>query len=350
MKKIFLLLLILITGCTKKNIQFSYNNTENEMQKQAYSINDTKSEILLSREEILNLLRKKGDKLLNINNIFEIKIPENIEIVSVSQYLLLNDDNTQYGIYNLLRIVYENKFFFMTIEIYGDTNHLFLDGSKTYNMNTIINSSSYKSQNQIIYLKENYINDPLINKKNIKIGRFISRWGTSWTSDYYGLYFKLPNDEFDECIISIDNIWGTFAKIETLDENYKENIIKEGGILEKIFQDLELMENSITFTLSEDSIKIENGNAGEENITDEYIFPAIENLRMRNQPLLTGEVLGYMKNEMYRVVVIGERVKIDGIEGNWIMIIPWHGNDVSWVFSGFTRIATKDELDSYFGY
>jgi len=351
-------LLILNAGCTKKNIQssstnglqdqFGYNNAENEEQKQVSNFNNDDSEFILNREEILNTLRKKGDKLLNINNLFEIKIPENIEIISINQYLLLNRNNTQYGIYNLFKIVYQNKFFFMSINIYGNTNHFILEGNKTYNLSKIINPSSYMSKNQIKYLKENYINESFINKNKIKISRYVSIWGTSSTSDYYGLYFKLLNNEFNECVISIDNIWGTFAKIETLDENYKENITKEGGNLKKIFQDLELMENSITFVLSEDSIKIENGSIGEEIINDEYIFPLIDNLRMRNQPLLTGEVLGYMEKKMYRIVFIGKKAEIDGIEGNWIMITPWNGNDVSWVFSGFTRKATDEELNRHF--
>jgi hypothetical protein len=353
------ILLTLTIGCTSKNIQsssenelqeqFSYNNTEKEEQEQAEIIFIADSEVMLNRESVLDSLRKKGDKVLNINNLFEIKIPENIEIISMNQYLLLNRDKTQYGIYNLFNIVYQNKFFFIGIEIYGNTNSFILGETKTFNLNKIINPSSYMSKNQIIYLKEKYIKDPFINKNNVKISRLVSYWGTSWTTDYYGLYFMLPNNEFNECVISIDNIWSTFAKIETLDKNYKENIIKEGGNLRKIFQDLELMENSITLALSEDSIKIDNGSVGKETINDEYIFPRIDNLRMRNQPLLTGEILGYMEKKMYRIVFIGERAEIDGIEGNWIMIIPWHGNDISWVFSGFTRKATNEELDSYFG-
>jgi hypothetical protein len=303
----------------------------------------------LEREKILKLLREKGDKILNINNLFEIRIPENIEIASIDQYFLLDYDNTQYGVENLLRIVYENKFFFIGIQIYGNKDSFFTE-EKTYDLKKIVNPSPYMSKNQVKYLKENYLNDPFTNMNKIKISRFISNWGTSFTSDYYGLYFKIPNNQFDECVISIDNIWGTFAKNEILDEDYKEKIAKEGGTLEKIFKDLEIIENSITFTLSDDSIKIGNGCAGTGIIENNYIYPTIADLRMRSRPSLDGEVLGYMKNAMYRVVVTGEKAVIDGIEGDWIMITSLSGNDAAWVFSGFTRKATGEEYDYYFGW
>jgi hypothetical protein len=302
------------------------------------------------REKILKQLREKGDKVLNINNIFEIKIPENIEIVSIDQNLLFDRDNTQYGIRNMLHTLYENKYFFIDINIYGNTNSSIFDKSKTYNLREVIQPSPYDSKNQINYLKENYIKEPFTNKNHVKIGKYFDSWGTDWSSDYYGLYFSLPNNEFNECDISIFNVWGTFEKSEEIDENYKTKIKKIGGNLEKIFNDLELMENSITYKLSEDSIKIENGRVGEQIIDDDCIIPIIDNLRMRSKPSLDGEVWGYMEKEIiYRVVVIGEEAEIGGIKGNWLFIKPWYGKNASWVFSGYTRKPTSGEMDSYFG-
>jgi len=303
--------------------------------------------ILLERDKIINHLREKGDKVLNINNLFEIIIPKNIEIISINQYLLLDKEKTQYGVSNIIDLLYDNKYFFIEIDVYGKTNHSFLDGSKTYNLREIINPHPYKSRNQINYLKENYKKEFITNKNDIKIGKYFSSWGTSWSSDYYGLYFMLQNNEFNECVISIFNIWGTFAKSETIDENYKTEILKTGGTLEKIFKDLELMENSITYKLTEESIKINNGSVGEQIIEDGYIYPIVDNLRMRRQPSLTGEVLGYMKKEMYQVVFIGDKVEIDGIKGNWLLIKPRFINSTTWVFSGYTRKATKKEMERY---
>jgi hypothetical protein len=336
---------------------YEYSKVEKEEKKpivekkeQTNSKNNTEQKIPLEREKILKQLREKGEKVLNINNLFEIKIPGNINIVSSDQYFLLDRDKTQYGVSNTLDILFENKYFIISIDIFGNTNRSLLDGSKTYNLRELINSSPYKSRNQINYLKENYIKVPFTNKNQVKIGKFFSGWGTDWSSDYYGLYFTLPNNEFDECVISIFNIWGTFAKSETIDENYKEEIKKTGGNLEKIFNDLELMENSIKYKLSEKSIKIENGNVGDQIIDDKYIFPTIDNLRIRSQPSLNGEVLGYMKKEMYQIIVIGEEAEIGGIKGNWLLIKPCFENSASWVFSGYTRKATENELDRYFGW
>jgi hypothetical protein len=346
MKKIiYLFFFASLISCSNQKVQ---PNLTNKSQEQPHYSDDIKQEISLKRENLLKLLGEKRDKVLNINDLFEIKIPKSMEIVSINQYLLLDRDNTQYGISNYLDIVYQNKYIDMRIEIYGNTNRSFFDGEKIYNLRKIVNPDSYMSKNQVIYLKENYDDDPFTNKNQVKIVRFFSVWGTSWTSDYYGLYFTLPNEEFNECVISIYNIWGTFAKKETLDENYKEKIKKEGGNLEKIFKDLEAMENSITFNLTDKSIKIRNGSAGEQIIEDEYIYPAIDNLRMRSQPSLAGEILGYMKKEMYRVIVIGEEAEIEGIKGNWLMIIPWADNSASWVFSGYTRKATDEEMNSHF--
>jgi len=335
MKKLLIIHFCFLLIITKLFAQTNYSN-------------NTGQKTPLEREKILNQLKEKRDKVLNINNLFEIKIPKDIEIVSINQYLLLDRDNTQYGFSNTLFILYQNKFFFMDIDVYGNTNRSIFDGSEIYYLRKIINPHPYKSENQIKFLKENYINDPSTNRNKIKIGKYFSSWGTSWTSDYYGLYFKLPNNEFDECVISINNIWGTFAKSEIIDENYKTEIKKKGGNLEKIFNDLESMENSITFKLTNESIKIGNGSVGEQVIDSEYIYPTINNLRMRSQPSLDGEILGYMKKEMYCVVAIGEETEIEGIKGNWLLIIPWSGNSASWVFSGFTRKATDEEIYSRF--
>jgi hypothetical protein len=350
---IFLLFVfILFIGCSNKNTQSIPINEAisiNENQDQTRNYFFTDSEIQLNQGEIIKQLGKTENKLLNINNLFEIEISENIEIVSISQYL--DRSKTQYCITNSLDVIYQNKHFYLDIDCYGNTNSAILKNNEFYNLKKLINPSLYKSMNQIGYLKSNYVNDPSINKNDIKIGKFVSHWGTSWTSDYYGVYFILPNSEFNECVISIDNVWYTFAQNETLedDEDYKNKILREGGNLEKIFRELEMIENSITFNLSDDSIKIENGRIGGKNINDEYIFPAIDNLRMRNKPSLTGEILGYMENKIYQVIVIGEDVEIEGIKGNWIMIIPHNGNSVSWVFNGFTREATDEECYQYFG-
>jgi hypothetical protein len=213
-------------------------------------------------------------------------------------------------------------------------------------------NGSYDIADRIKFLKQNYNAIPFFNRAGVKIGRFISTWGSGISSDTYALYFEIPNREFTECSIVIDNIWGTFAQHDELvlnDTRYEDKIKSEGGVLETFFRQLALLENSITFAISNDSHKIEGGYAYEKYPTDyAYILPTISNLRMRNSPALTGEVVGFMQNRMYQIIRIGERAEIDGITGNWILIKPYPGNSLSWVFSGYTRKATEQEIANYY--
>jgi hypothetical protein len=55
-----------------------------------------------------------------------------------------------------------------------------------------------------------------------------------------------------------------------------------------------------------------------------------------------------MKNEIYQIIIVGNELEIDGIKGNWILIKPGLGNNLTWVFSGYTRSATEEEIYSYF--
>jgi hypothetical protein len=288
----------------------------------------------------------------NINNLFEIDIPENIKVISIDRDLLVKSDNDQYIIRTYLEVIFQGKYFGINISCYGNTNALILNGTETYNMKITTYHPNYAGSPAIKYLKQNYIENPFINKNNVKISRFVSNWASDISSDYYGLYFTLPDSEFNECIIDIYNIWGTFGKIQELghnDKDYKIKYMNEGGKLEEIFRGLELLEDSITFTISDNSKKVVNGFASKEIIDDPYILPTIIGLRMRARPSLDGDILGYMENSLYRIIIIGDNMEIDGIKGNWIMIRPFNGNSVSWVFSGYTRKATSDEIGDYFG-
>lgn len=336
------LMLITLSSCNNKKLQ---STTETN----SFNVD---IEIPINREEIIEFIKKSEVKSLNINDLFEISIPESMKIISIDQYLFMDRESTQYSISNYLGMVYLNKYFVIEIDCYGDSDMAILNGNETYNLRKIINPDPYKSRNVINYLKENYSDDSFVNKNGVKIGKSITSWASWVSSDYYGLYFTLSDDKFNECVISIYDVWYSFAKNERLvhnDKDYKEKYKNEGGNLEKIFHDLELLENSITFKISNDSIKILNGEIGENIIDDRLVFPTIDNLRMRNSPSLTGEILGYMEKIIYRVIIIGDNDEIDGINGNWVMVIPYNGNNVSWVFNGFTRKPTEDELWRFFG-
>ena len=289
----------------------------------------------------------------SIADFFLINIPENLEVISINQYLSVKRDRSQYCMTNIINVVYENRLFFIIIYCFGNTNTSLLNGTENYNMQTRDGYySNYNMADEIKFLKQNYTDSPFINENNVQLSRFVSDWASGATSDYYGLYFKLPNDEFSECVVSVYNVWGTFSKNQKLDlndKNYRTKYEKEGGKLKDFFQLLEIMEKSISFTVSDSEIKITGGYHYEKYKTDNsFITPTIDNLRMRNTPSLKGEVTGYMANTVYRTVIIGEEAETDGIKGNWIMIRPYYGNVLSWVFSGYTRKLTEQELADYF--
>ena len=292
----------------------------------------------------------------NINDLFQINIPNEIEVVSINQRLRIKNDNSQYYIVNNIFFIYENKYFVISINCYGNSNSNILNGIDTLNMNTGIYYSNYNIADQIKYLIPNYNEIPIYNNNNIKYSKFVSYWPSGVTSDYYGLYFQIPNDDFSECIISINNIWGSFGDIRNLilgnNHDYREKYILEGGNLKDLFELLAIMENSITFNISNNAIKITNGFSYEKYETDySYIISTIDNARMRNEPFLEGEILGNMENKLYQIIIIGDEIEIDGIIGNWLLIKPASiGNSLSWVFSEHTRQATEEEINYYLYY
>jgi hypothetical protein len=288
----------------------------------------------------------------NINNLFQITIPAEIDVASINQYLRIKSDNSQYCVVNNMYVIWQNRYFLINVNCYGNSNKNVFNGTETYNMRKGVYYAKYNIADQVTYLKKNYVERPFTNKNKVKLSRFVSDWASGMTSDYYGLYFMLPGTEFTECIISINNIWGTFSKNYKLafdDVTYSRKYMLEGGMLEKFFQLLNLLEESITFDISSNSTSIVNGYAYEKYNTDySYVIPTTSNLRMRNSPSLTGEVIGYMADSLYQIIVFGEASEVDNIKGNWILLKPYNGNSLAWVFNGYTRKATEEEIEGYF--
>jgi len=252
-------------------------------------------------------------KEYNIHNLFQINIPDEIEVVKIDQKLRINNYDSQYWLANWFYIIYDSKYFVFLVDCFGSNNKKLLDGSEKLNMTTNTYISKYNIADQLKFLKQNY----------------------------------------SECIISIYNIWYSFAKNQQLEmdnnPDYKEKYMLKGGSLKNIFQLLEILEESLSFTISNNTIKIINGyNYKKYNSDDSFICPTIKNLRMRREPSLNSEVLGYMSDTLYEIIIIGNEINIDGIKGNWILIKPENKNNLSWVFSGYTRKATEEEIFNHF--
>jgi hypothetical protein len=305
------------------------------------------------RENITETAETAKITAYNINNALEIEIPEEMEVVAIKQYLAVNYDNTRYCIDTSFRFIYENRYLSLVVQCYGSADKSILDGTKILNMEKYSFYGEYNIASQIKELKQNYTDNLLTNKNGVEFSRLVSYWPSGATSDYYGLYFKLPGKDFSECIISINNIWGSFDDPEKLsmpDNDYKEKVKSAGGKLEAFFNLLDEFENSISFKTSGKAIKAADGFAYEKyNIDDMYVVPATDNLRMRKEPSLTGEVSGYMKDVVYKVIKIGDEAEIDGIKGNWLMVKEYFlsgrdDNALSWVFSAYTRPASEEEL------
>ena len=130
----------------------------------------------------------------NINDLFMISIPSEIEVVSIRQALGVNNRKSRYMINNEIAVIYGNGYFVINMICYGSRNMSILNGSETLNMETGV---FYAHTEEINYLKENYINRPITNNNGIRYGRFVSSWPSGTTADFYGLYFSLPNGDFD---------------------------------------------------------------------------------------------------------------------------------------------------------
>jgi len=290
----------------------------------------------------------------NIQNLFQINIPDEIEVIEINQSLRINKYDSQYWLANWFYFIYDNKYFTLQVNCFGSSNKRILDGSETLKMTTGTYLVKYNITDQLKYLLHNYNETPIYNKNKIKYSRFVSNWASGTTSDYYGLYFQIPNDNFTECIISINNVWGSFANVQELEmgnnPDYKEKYMLKGGSLKNIFKLLEILEESISFVISNKIINITNGyNYNKYKSDDSFICPTIKNLRMRKEPSLNSEVLRYMADTLYQIIIIGNELTIDGIKGNWILIKPENRNNLTWVFSGYTRKATKKEIYDHFG-
>ena len=153
-----------------------------------------------------------------------------MEIVSIDQNLSVQSDSSQYYIINNFYIVYEDKYFVISIRCYGNENKSILNNTETLNMKKGIYYGAYGIADRIKYLKQNYNDKPFINKNNVKIGKFVSYWPSGRTSDTYGLFFTIPNVDFNECSVIVNNIWSTFSlneKLEWNDKDYKDKIKRE---------------------------------------------------------------------------------------------------------------------------
>jgi len=345
MKKLFfsILITILCLACTNKKEPPELITEE--------IIFDINTAVFKDREIVINQLRQPGNKKINIDNMFEITIPENMEIISITQRLIIDSMNPRYYVSHLFELAYHNKYFVLSINCHGNSNRSIINGNETFNLRTITTGIP----SQIYLLQDNYNSKPFFNQNNIKLGKMVAGWGSHWTSDIYGLYLPLESDNFNECEITLYNLWGAFTDIDVYELNndiYAARSTAEGGIIEKIVQDLIFLENSITYSSSDNSIKIIIGNIGEDTNDSMYIFPTQNNIHLRRTPSVSGEIIGYMEDKIYNILMTGENTEIDGIYGNWLMIIPfpYKFEDVAWVFSGYTRNPTNEELDYYFNW
>jgi hypothetical protein len=285
----------------------------------------------------------------SIENLFSVTIPEEIEILSIDQEIRTKKDNTQYYLSTSFGILYKNVYLYLSINCYGNSNPDLYKSQNNVKTNYYYNL--YNLSSQLDYLFANYEKTHFVNTNNVKYSIFVSDWDSGWSSDYYGVYFKLNDSTFSECIISINNSWSAFEPKNQLsinDNKFRDKYLAEKGDIKTFYQLLDSLVNSITFNPSDKQIIISNGFSYQKYKSDySYCIPTINNLRMRSLPSLQGEVLGVMQESVYTILGIGIEDTIDGIKGNWILVIPTLGNKATWVFNGYTRKPSEAEISKY---
>ena len=270
---------------------------------------------------------------INIHDAVNLVIPDEIEVLSVSQNLRSHNKSDQYCLRVYIEMIYDNTYLPLKIDLfgYGDTGEL----AEKLDMEKVgIYSPEYRTADQKKYLKQNYAEYPE-RTENIEFSRFVSHWPNGWSSDYYGIYFKLENSFFDEAIVSMINIWSGFggSGLKINDREFREKAQELSASGRRFLAMTEAMIRSIECRPGVETNKSLLFSSYED--IPGYFLPTIENLRLRSGPSPDSEVLGYVSGYPHLIIGTGPEFEADGIKGQMVQDQAIHRNDDG---LGFQRI------------
>ena len=285
-------------------------------------------------------------KTIDIHGVLNLEIPDEIEILSISQNLRSHKASKQYCLRTYIEIIYENAYIPLKIDLFGYgsiqelASKLGIEEIGSY-------YSEYRTADQKKYLKQNFIDSPE-KTENIEFSRFVSEWSNGWSSDYYGIYFRMDNVFFTETIISMENVWSGFggSNLRNNDKEFMQKAHELSSSGQRFLNLIEAMIQSIKFLPD-----IDKNNSlifsSYEEIRD-YYLPTIGNLRLRSKPAVDSEILGYVSEYPHLVIGVGPEFEADGIKGRWYRIRRYIGTTTGWAFSGYLRPLEEDEYIKYF--
>ena len=293
----------------------------------------------------LNILYLSAEKL-NIHNLFSLDIPDSFEVISVGQSLQKHKKSEQYCLRIYIEVIYENRYLPMNLYLYG--NDKYDELHSMFQLDEI--STFYNEYHRAVenYFLKNKGDTEEINVTGLSYSRMVSDWASGVMSDYYGVYFQLANNYFEEAFVTVTNSWYSFTdeKLKSYDSEFRDKIANMDSIGQDYYDFIDTMIQNLAlngdFEINEDF----------EYMNYEYVsgyyIPTVENLRLRSSPDLNAQILGYVTDEPHKIIGFGDDFTAGGIEGKWLRIRTFTGTTTGWAFSGFIREIRKDEEIKYF--
>jgi hypothetical protein len=293
-------------------------------------------------------------KEFNLNNIFSIDIPENMVVVSLDQSFSFNHNynDVQYKWTLGFMCLYDSKFIPLKIELFGDKNPADAADSLHFPLDKIIGfrGNNYGLSDQVKFLFEKFEDSPEYTSSKIPYSMVISSWPAGSQHDYLGIYFKVNDDYFSECIISVWNSWRELQGISDLEipeNDFYQVLIKEEENIQAYYNNFHEMVDSLVLS-REDGIFI-NAQYNELLATSRkgFFSPNRQDIKIRIDSNLESENLGILKEKPYRIMYVGLEDTINGLDGNWVYLVNYYYHSIGWVFDRNLHRSTQEEIDLF---
>jgi hypothetical protein len=79
-----------------------------------------------------------------------------------------------------------------------------------------------------------------------------------------------------------------------------------------------------------------------------YYLSTTTDLKLRLAPPRNAAPFGIVMHRPCRIIAYGRVETIDEVRGRWATVVPLHGNQVGWAFSGHLRKVTDEEMAEHF--
>ena len=287
-----------------------------------------------------------GAASYNIGNILQIEIPEEFEIVKIRQIFQEHSKSDQYSWKVIFYVVYDNHCLPLRVYLfgYGDTSEVIEALNYTGEIEDYL--AEYSIADQKKYLFRFYEEDRQYNKHGLGYSLFISNWGSGFSSDYAGIFFKMENSKFNEGFIHTYNSWRVLGgtDVNRLSPEFFENTIHEqNDSIKTYFDTFFLVVESITTDVSDGDLIIYDESTDLEKYPFERYEPGISGLQWRSAPDLDSEIIGYVQDDPHIVLEVGEEDTINGVTGTWTRYWNVWTEEIGWTLDAYMEPETIRE-------